>query len=58
MIIGIGHVVDEILKVAKKDKYDLIVMGSKGRSLMGDLLVGSVAQRVQHGASAPVLLVK
>ena len=58
MIIGIGHVVDEILKVAKKDKYDLIVMGSKGRSLMGDLLVGSVAQRVQHGATQPVLLVK
>jgi nucleotide-binding universal stress UspA family protein len=58
MIIGIGRVTDEILAVANKDKYDLIIMGSKGRSAFADLLVGSVAQRVLHSAKQPVLLVK
>lgn len=58
MIIGIGRVTDEILGVANKDKYDLIIMGSKGRSAFADLLVGSVAQRVLHAAKQPVLLVK
>lgn len=58
MIIGIGRVTDEILEVANKDKYDLIIMGSKGRSAFADLLVGSVAQRVLHAAKQPVLLVK
>jgi nucleotide-binding universal stress UspA family protein len=58
MIIGIGRVSDEILEVANKDKYDLIIMGSKGRSAFADFLVGSVAQRVLHSAKQPVLLVK
>ena len=58
MIIGIGRVSDEIIEVANKDKYDLIIMGSKGRSAFADLLVGSVAQRVLHSAKQPVLLVK
>ena len=58
MIIGIGRVTDEILEVANKDKYDLIIMGSKGRSAFADILVGSVAQRVLHSAKQPVLLVK
>jgi nucleotide-binding universal stress UspA family protein len=54
----IGHVSDEIVKFAKTGKYDLIVMGSKGRSGFADLLLGSVAQRVLAAASQPVLLVK
>ena len=58
MIIGIGRISDEIIEVANKDKYDLIIMGSKGRSAFADLLVGSVAQRVLHSAKQPVLLVK
>lgn len=58
MVIGIGRIAEEIMTVATKDKYDLIIMGSKGRSELGDLLMGSVAQRVLHHAKQPVLLVK
>ncbi len=53
-----GHVSEEIVKFADSGKYDLIVLGSKGRSALGDLLIGSVAQRVLHTAKQPVLLVK
>lgn len=35
-----------------------IVMGTHGRSALGGLLLGSVAQRVVHLAKVPVLLVK
>ncbi|MBX9848874.1 MAG: universal stress protein [Rhodocyclaceae bacterium] len=56
--IVIGHVSEEIVKFAAAGKFDLIVMGSKGRSGFADLLVGSVAQRVLATAKQPVLLVK
>jgi nucleotide-binding universal stress UspA family protein len=57
-IIEIGHIAETILKVANKEKCDLIVMGSKGRSAIADLLLGSVAQRVTSKAKQPVVLVK
>ena len=56
--IVIGHVTEEIIKFANAGKYDLIVLGSKGRSGIADLLIGSVAQRVLATAKQPVLLVK
>lgn len=56
--IVIGHVSEEIVKFANAGKFDLIVMGSKGRSGIADLLIGSVAQRVLATAKQPVLLVK
>lgn len=56
--IVIGHVAEEIIKFAAEGKFDLVVMGSKGRSGLADLLMGSVAQRVLALAKQPVLLVK
>lgn len=54
----IGHVVEEITAFADAGGYDMIVMGSKGRSGIADLLIGSIAQRVLAAAGQPVLLVK
>ena len=48
----------EICAVATEDGYDMIAMGSKGRAGIGDLLIGSVAQRVSAMATQPVVLVK
>mgnify|MGYP000042892119 CR=1 FL=1 len=58
MVIRTGHVSEEIIKEASASKYDMIVLGSKGRTSLADLLVGSVAQRVLSTAKQPVLLVK
>lgn len=58
MIIRTGHVAEEITKEAGAGKFDMIVLGSKGRTSLADLLVGSVAQRVLATAKQPVLLVK
>ena len=58
MVIKRGHVADEIMALANKDKVDLIVMGAKGRTGFFDILMGSVAQRISSSAKQPVLLVK
>ena len=46
------------VKAAKDGKFDVIVMGTKGRSTLGDVLVGSVAQRVLAITQLPVTFVK
>lgn len=58
MEVRIGHVAQEIVDCAKSGRFDLIVLGAKGRSAFADLLLGSVAQRVLATAETPVLLVK
>ena len=58
MVIRRGHIAEEIIALANKDKVDMIVMGAKGRSALLDVLIGSVAQRVSSLAKQPVLLVK
>jgi nucleotide-binding universal stress UspA family protein len=58
MIIKTGHVAEEIMQAAKVGKFDLIVLGAKGRSSFGDLLLGSVSQRVASASKLPVTLIK
>jgi nucleotide-binding universal stress UspA family protein len=58
MIIRTGHVANEISSAATRGKFDMIVVGSKGRSALRDLLIGSIAKRVSEIATVPVLLVK
>lgn len=57
MVMRTGHVAAEIAAVGNEGKFDLIVLGSKGRSALKDLLVGSVAKRVMELSKVPVLLV-
>jgi nucleotide-binding universal stress UspA family protein len=58
MAIKRGNVAQEIINLANKEKFDLIVMGSKGRAGILDTLMGSVAQKVSASAKQPVLLIK
>ena len=58
-----SHFVDEnpvaaILSLADKLKSDLIVIGSRGRSGLANVLLGSVAERILRLATCPVLTVK
>jgi len=47
----------EILRYAKENAIDLIVMGTHGRGMMAHLLMGSVAERVVRKSPCPVLTV-
>lgn len=53
-----GPAAEEILHVARNESCDLIVMGTHGRSGLGRLLVGSVAEEVMRKAQCPVLTVR
>jgi nucleotide-binding universal stress UspA family protein len=48
----------EILRLAEETKCDLVVMGTHGRTGLGRLLMGSVAEQVVRKAQCPVLTVK
>lgn len=53
-----GEAPVEILRVANEAHCDLILMGTHGRTGLGRVLMGSVAEQVVRQASCPVLTVK
>ena len=57
-IIRSTSVVKDITNYAKSRKFDLIVMGSHGRTGVDKLILGSVANGVTQKASCPVLIIK
>jgi nucleotide-binding universal stress UspA family protein len=48
----------EVVRYARDQSIDLIVMGTHGRGVIAHLLMGSVAERVVRKAPCPVLTVK
>jgi len=53
-----GNPTTEIVKAAKAENVDLIVIGTHGRTAVAHLLLGSVAERVVRAAGCPVLTVR
>jgi nucleotide-binding universal stress UspA family protein len=49
---------DEILRLAREQPCDLIVMSTHGRTGLERLLMGSVAETVVRGAPCPVMTVR
>jgi nucleotide-binding universal stress UspA family protein len=56
--VRIGKAAPTIIEMARERASDLIVMGTRGRTGLSHLLMGSVAERVVQGAPCPVLTVK
>jgi universal stress protein A len=53
-----GRPAEEVIKFAKENRIDLIILGNVGRSALEAALVGSVARNVANHAPCPVLLVR
>ena len=53
-----GNAAREILKVAQERNADLLVMGTRGRTGIAHIMMGSVAERVVRLAMCPVLTLK
>jgi nucleotide-binding universal stress UspA family protein len=53
-----GKAAPEILAAAKEWGADLIALGTHGRSGLGRVVLGSVAQAVLHEAPCPVLMIR
>lgn len=53
-----GYAAEEILSMAEKEKADLIIMGTHGRTGIDRILFGSVAEKVVKNSCAPVLTIR
>jgi nucleotide-binding universal stress UspA family protein len=53
-----GQAPKEILQIARSFDADVVVMGSRGRSDLAGLVLGSVTHKVLHLTDRPVLVVR
>jgi nucleotide-binding universal stress UspA family protein len=56
--VAVGEPADEILHAAETGAYDMIVLGSHGRSALKGFLLGAVHAKILHHASQPVLILR
>ena len=56
-VLAHGNAADEILEYSKKNKVDLIIMTTHGRSGISRWLFGNVADKVSHHSTVPVLII-
>lgn len=57
-VVVIGAPVDEINHAVERERADLIVMGTHGRTGFRHLVAGSVAERVVRSSKVPVLTIR
>jgi universal stress protein A len=57
-IVDFGAVSDAIVRFAKRQRADLIVIGTHGYGALAKILLGSVAERVIAHASCPVMTIR
>lgn len=53
-----GSVAEEIIEASKRERVQMIVMGTHGHGLLSRMFMGSVAQRVLADSQIPTLLVR
>lgn len=53
-----GAPADALVRLAREEKVDMIVMGTHGRTGLGRLVMGSVSEAVVRNAPCPVLTYK
>ena len=56
VLVGVPFV--EIIRYAREQSIDLIVIGTHGHSALATMLLGSVAEKVIRKASCPVLSIR
>lgn len=53
-----GPAAERVAETAVQDDYDLVVVGSRGRNAVARVLLGSVADRLMHICTKPVLIAR
>jgi nucleotide-binding universal stress UspA family protein len=58
VLVEVGTPFVEIVRLARKEDVDLIIVGTHGRGAVAHMLLGSVAEKVVRKAPCPVLTVR
>ena len=53
-----GNIVNEIDKVIKEEKCNLVVVGNKGLGTVGRFLLGSISNKLAQSSSCSLMIVK
>ena len=53
-----GNVANEVVKIAKKEKYNLVIVGSKGLGATTRFFLGSVSNKLANNSPCSILIVK
>ncbi len=54
----VGHAAEVIADLAAKGRFDLLMMGSHGHGVLGNLVLGSVTTKVISRSEVPVLIIR
>lgn len=57
-VLEMGEPSVKILELAERDRCDLIAMATHGHGIIGDVILGSVADKIRHRTTIPVLMIK
>jgi nucleotide-binding universal stress UspA family protein len=57
-LVVLGSPYEDIVRAAKRQRADLLVMGTHGRTGLTKVLLGSVAERVLRTSTCPVMTVR
>jgi len=58
IIIKEGNIVNEIIKLAKNEKCNLIIVGSKGLGATARFFLGSVSNKLANNSPCSILIIK
>ena len=53
-----GNPASAILDFSKKEKFDLVIMGSRGLGKFKELILGSVSSKIVHHSPSGILLIR
>ncbi len=53
-----GNPASTILEFSQMEKYEVIIIGSRGKGHFKELILGSVSSKILHHSLCPVLLIK
>ena len=56
--VEVGDPAEQLLKIARERKVDLVITSTHGRSGLAHLVMGSVAEKIIRHAPCPVLVVR
>ncbi len=58
VLLGNGQVVDELARMVNASGVDLLITGSHGHGILGDLFFGATTSGLRHRVRCPVLVVR